>query len=157
MKYGNEIKNGYLWSFLSPVLISIFISFAVAIVNLLEHGLAKSISAFFLTLLVSGFLSIIYSGVLTLLLGIPAFFLLKILNKTNSVYLTLIGGIIAFIFSLYDNTANSYIVLSVFYGCASGYFFWLGSTKSNKSSNKSFNTDSPDDRPTKQAARRPAG
>ncbi|AFT67375.1 MAG: hypothetical protein ACPHSA_09375 [Cycloclasticus pugetii] len=129
MKYSDEIRGGYGWSFLSPLLVTFLFSSYVAIAEAIESSIANGIGAFFGSFALFGFFSILFSGLFCGLVGVPAYYFLKKIGAANWVVITFIGGAVAFIYSLTDSQNIFFQVLYVAYGACSGFFFWFGTTR----------------------------
>lgn len=130
MKYSDEIRGGYFWSFLSPLLITFLFSSYVAVAAALESSIVSGIGAFFGSFALFGFFSILFSGLFCGVVGIPAYYVLKKVGAANWVVITLIGGAVAYMYSLTDSQNIFFQVLYVAYGACSGFFFWFGTSRS---------------------------
>lgn len=138
MKYSNEIRGGYFWSFLSPLIVTFLLSIYGAISEAIDTSVMGGIGVFFGMFALFGFFSILFSGLFCGLVGIPIYYALRRLGLANWLVATIIGGSVAYIYSLADGQNTFFTVLFVIYGSCSGFFFWFGTSRP-LSSNKSIN------------------
>jgi len=94
-------------------------------------GAALFVSVYMIASLVSA----VTSGIFSALVGIPTYYVLRKIGLANGISLTLIGAVIAFAYQKYGNIQEFITGLSVAYGSASGFFFWLGSKHARDSLN----------------------
>ncbi|WP_199930359.1 hypothetical protein [Sedimenticola thiotaurini] len=132
MNYGNEMRAGYLFSFLSPFLVSGAVAIWAAIEELNHNGIAAMFGAFFGSYVLFGIFSFLYMAVFCAIIGLPTYYVLRKLNWVNPILIVIIGGGAGFLYALTD-TANPYFrSLFVAYGAAGAFFFWLGSSRARK-------------------------
>ncbi|WP_185976640.1 hypothetical protein [Catenovulum sediminis] len=132
MNYGNEMRSGYLFSFLSPMLVSGVVAIWAAIEEFSHNGFGAIFSTFIGSYLLFGIFSFLYMAVFCAIIGLPIYYVLRKLDWVNPVLIITIGGTAGFLYALID-TANLYFRgLFVAYGAAGALFFWLGSNRVRK-------------------------
>ncbi|MCW8921326.1 MAG: hypothetical protein OQK68_07570, partial [Sedimenticola sp.] len=77
MNYGNELRTGYLFSFLSPLLVSGAVAILAAIEELNHNGITAMFGAFFGSYFLFGIFSFLYMAVFCAIIGLPTYYVLR--------------------------------------------------------------------------------
>lgn len=124
-----EMRKGYLYSFLSPVLVSALAGGYSGISEAIHGSIWVAPQSFFYVFILSLTVSTVASAIFCFVVGLPVYYLLRKLSIANVYTITFTGLLVAYLFSLGEGQNAFITTLILFYGGASAFFFWLGSTR----------------------------
>lgn len=127
-----EMLKGFIYSLFSPLLVSLFLGVFVGMEIAEGESWEQVFAACFRTFVLFFVVSLLLSSMFCLVIGMPVYILLRKLNWANAFTITLIGLIIAYLYSISDGRNTTLTSVVLMYGGASAFFFWFGSYKARK-------------------------
>lgn len=127
MNFGEEVRRGFIYSILGSFLVSTLISMWGAILEVSQSGILGSLGAFFGGLFFFGFWGLFFVAFFSAVVGVPLYYVLRKTNLANAVTITLLGGVVAYLYGIDSAGSNHIHVVFVAYGAISAFSFWLGS------------------------------
>ena len=131
-KYFREALDGYVFSLLAPVAVSLVITVGFGNVVLFPKPSWEVIPMVITTFAMWSFIGLIFSGFYAFAVGVPFYCLLRALSIANIFTITAISAAIGYVIGAWIGSSSGFGIFGLVYGFWTGIFFWYGSRDRRK-------------------------